>query len=239
MLRKGVFIIMEYIYKINGADLLRLKKKEANVLFLRIDGEIEKNSVLYLYSSGKVVGQCTISSVLAMDVDELRNIETRESKVIDMRRGIDVNDYCAENEFFQYLMKGYEVWKKNTGETDFGKYLIYIGYGTDKDKIMAQKNTWNRALMIDNLDVFEKEVSLSYFSDVKRAREKYRNEIVQCNKHGYFCVTCPYLGACLNENVNLRSFALREMPEDFMECMFIHPTVSGLRNTMKTERDNA
>lgn len=223
---------MEYMYKIKEADLLHLKKKEANVLFLHVDGEIKKNSILYLCNKNKVIGQCVIRSIFEMDIEKLQDVKATESKVINLKN-ININDYNDENEFFQYLMKGYETWKKNSKNDDFGKYLIYIGYGSDEDRIMAQNNTWNKALMIDKLDIFEEGMSLSYFCDVKKLREEYRREITKCNIHGYYCTSCPYIGACVNTNVNLHLYKLKEMSDDFMECMFIHSTISGLRNIKK------
>lgn len=239
---------MAYIYKIEKEDLYHLRKKEQFVLFLEKERLINSRSDIYFaYKSNnrtyKVIGGAKIASTYKMPHAELakmiKNIENKkeelegDSNYIDLRDLIQtISDNPEETEFMEYLNKGYYQWLETHKNSDFNEYLISIGYANTKEDVIGQNVSWDTAIMLQEIEIYNTELPLYFFSKIEDVREEYLSKVNYCNDSLKMkCYQCPYIGMCLSDNIKLRNHPLLDIESQLTEVMYIAQTVTGLKSS--------
>ena len=235
---------MAYIITINEKELNRIRDKEQLVLFLKEKQEyIVKDTDVFFAIPYKeihrIVGQAKVKNYLEMDKDKLRQIieDTKNGKMVyesketlDLSNPLDMNNHSEEMELFSYLQNGYDEWKKKNKKKSLMDYLIEIGYADSKEKIYIHDIPWYDAVMIEDIDVYEQQLPLYFFSDVAKAREEYLKVVNYCNDYMKMkCWQCEYVRYCMEDNIRLRNHALTKLEKQWTETLYIYATVSGLK----------
>lgn len=240
---------MAYIYNIKKEDLYHLRKKEQFVLFLEKERLINIGSDIYFAYEGKkrkhkIIGGAKIASIYTIPHKELskiiQDIENKKEEVqedsnyIDLRDLVQtVSDNPEEAEFMEYLNKGYYQWLETHKKGDFVEYLIAIGYAENKDDVIGQNVPWDVAIMLQDIDIYNTELPLYFFSKIEEVRQDYLSKVKYCNDTlKTKCYQCPYIGMCISENVKLRNYPLVEIDSQITEVMYIAQTVTGLKSSI-------
>jgi len=233
-----------YILKITNEELLRLRKREQLVLFLKEKQKyINKTTVLFAIPYKdiyRIVGQAKIDNTMYMDRDKLKKvledskngtIHYLQNETLDLKNPYAVSEYGEEIKLFSYLQNGYEVWKKTKErKTKLIDYLLEIGYAENIQNIYTQQVPWWHAVMISEIDIYPQTLSTYFFSDVEKVRDEYLKIVNYCNDYmNMKCWQCEYIRICMEDNIRLRKYPLSNLDKQWTEAMYIYDTLSGLK----------